>query len=588
MSILEWSNTHRFLAAHTTKEYGPYSSFRTPYVHGIMAACEIESGFSRIVVKKSTQLGITELGLNFIGRALSQGLGPTMIVLPKKVHARSFSRKRVSPMIDLSPDLQSKILSLHENDKDNSLTEKRFLKSSLFVAGCNKDDLRSDPIKYVVFEEVSNFPKELEDQGDPVDIAWNRTKSFIGDRKGLFISTPTNKKNCRITKEWEESNKSYFHVPCPNCNHMQRLIWEQIKFDVSQPKDARYECINCQYLIPHDYKTQMLSKGEWIVTVPEQTDTAGFHLSALYAAVGLGDSWGDLAEKHLKIGEDFLKKKDFLNNYLGEAFEIAEDQIEWETLYERREHWDQRFLPDDVRYITMGVDVQKSYLAYEIVGWTRGMRSYSLEYSSIDGDTAEDQVWDDLLLVINRVFKHSSGTAIRIAKTGIDTGFRPAYVYKFLRRANSMNVHAIDGRDGDVDYYVGSPVQVDVENDGSRTRYGLKVHPIGTHVIKSELFGWLRLRPNEDGTYPSGYLHFPNTHSAEYFKELTAEEIAIEQKRNGADKLVFRKVRKRNEALDCRCYARGMAFLLGLDQMTDAEWHSRNQIFIAKEESNVD
>ncbi|HYX35736.1 MAG TPA: terminase gpA endonuclease subunit, partial [Oligoflexus sp.] len=140
------------------------------------------------------------------------------------------------------------------------------------------------------------------------------------------------------------------------------------------------------------------------------------------------------------------------------------------------------------------------------------------------------------------------------------------------------------GRDGDSDFYVGTPSQIDVENDGRRTKYGLKVHPVGTHVIKSELFGWLRLHPNSDGAYPPGYCHFPIGHSQEYFMELTAEEIDVETDSKGRDKLVFRKTRKRNEALDCRVYARAMAYMEGLDAMTETQWNVRDALFEGENE----
>lgn len=541
-----------------------------------MEACEFGSRFSRVVLMKSTQTGGSEGGLNFAGRNLAYGLGPGMIVLPKAKHARAFSRKRVSPLIDHS-DLKYKILSTNERDKDNSLMEKRFPNASLFIAGCSKDDLRSDPIRWIVFEEVSNFPKDVDGQGDPVDLAWNRTKTFIGSRKGLFISTPTIRGVCRITKEWENSNKSYYNVPCPHCKGMQALVWEQVTYDPKSPLDAKYKCIHCEALIDHSHKSWMLKHGEWLATVPEETETAGFHISALYSPVGLGDTWGGLAKMYEEIGDDLLKKKDFWNNYLGLPFEVVEEQVEWDTLYNRREYWDQEYLPEDVLYLTMGVDCQKNYLAYEIVGWTQGLRSYSIEYDTIEGDTATDEPWDLLLEVLARKFEHPYGSQIGISKTGIDTGFNSAYVYKFLRRVNSRHVHGVDGRDGEADYLVGSPSHVDKTVDGKRTFYGLKVWPVGTHVIKSELFGWFRLRPNSDGSYPAGYCHFPHTHSAEYFKELTAEEIDIETDRHDRDKLIFRKIRKRNEALDCRVYARAMAYLLGLDRMTPMQWEARRE-----------
>ena len=62
----------------------------------------------------------------------------------------------------------------------------------------------------------------------------------------------------------------------------------------------------------------------------------------------------------------------------------------------------------------------------------------------------------------------------------------------------------------------------------------------------------------EDQEFPPGYCHFPQ-YDPEYFKQLTAEQAVTRVKKNGFATIEWQKTRERNEALDCRVYARAAA-----------------------------
>jgi phage terminase large subunit GpA-like protein len=96
------------------------------------------------------------------------------------------------------------------------------------------------------------------------------------------------------------------------------------------------------------------------------------------------------------------------------------------------------------------------------------------------------------------------------------------------------------------------------EMAGSRIKRGVKVWPVATSLLKSELFGWLRLeRPTDESgdPFPAGYCHFPKYHD-EYFKQLTAEQLMSRTVR-GYRRTEWQKTRERNEALIAE-------FMLGL------------------------
>jgi phage terminase large subunit GpA-like protein len=115
---------------------------------------------------------------------------------------------------------------------------------------------------------------------------------------------------------------------------------------------------------------------------------------------------------------------------------------------------------------------------------------------------------------------------------------------------------------------VGTPSATAVRRNGQRLG-GVRIWPVGSSFLKGETSGWLRLeRPTlESGSgYPPGYVHLPD-HAAgeEVGRQLTAEQLVARRGRNGYRRLEWVKARERNEALDCRVYARAAAAALAMD-----------------------
>ena len=126
---------------------------------------------------------------------------------------------------------------------------------------------------------------------------------------------------------------------------------------------------------------------------------------------------------------------------------------------------------------------------------------------------------------------------------------------------------------------IGHPTIVDVNSRGKRIRRGMRIWTIGVSILKSQLYGWLRLRKPSDEEikkgkgYPQGYCHFP-MYPDEYCKQLTAEQV-VRKVLRGYTKLVWEKTRERNDSLDARIYSRAAALNLGLEQWTDEAWNNR-------------
>ncbi len=96
-------------------------------------------------------------------------------------------------------------------------------------------------------------------------------------------------------------------------------------------------------------------------------------------------------------------------------------------------------------------------------------------------------------------------------------------------------------------------------------------------IAKLELFNNLRKdRPADEEiaageSHPAGYVHLPKV-DAEYCKQLCSEQLVTTRNRRGYTVREWRKLRERNEALDCYVYARAAAAVVGLDRFKERHW----------------
>src|SRR5262249_39730874 len=160
-----------------------------------------------------------------------------------------------------------------------------------------------------------------------------------------------------------------------------------------------------------------------------------------------------------------------------------------------------------------------------------------------------DEPWKQLDEIIGKEFPRTSNpeSGLPVRLFAVDSGNWTQHVYNFVRKYSITKVIAIKGKDSHP-APIGTPSIVDVNFKGQKIKKGVRVWPVGTNMVKSELYSWLRLNKptNPDDPYPNGYCHFPK-HSEEYFKMLTAEQLVTKTVKF---KRVYewQKLRERNEA----------------------------------------
>jgi len=577
ITVSEWADKYRFLSSVSASEPGRFRTDRVPYIREIADNLSKQSDVWKVIVMKGAQLGLTELGNNWIGSIMDINPGPTIMVMPTEDAVKKNSRTRITPMINATPSLKSKIKAAGSKDANNTITNKEFDGGVLIMIGANSPvGLSSTPAGNIFLDECDRYPHSAGGEGSPLDLAEARASTF-SNKKIFLISTPTNEGESIIEAEFLEGDQRYFNVPCVHCGEKFVLKFEYLTYDESDPETTRMACPECGGLHEEKHKTFMLLNGEWIPTTkPTDPLIRSYHISSLYSPAGWL-SWVQVVRKFLKIKGDVNKEKTFQNTVLGNSYKIKSDAPDSENLYNRREEYPIGTIPEGVYFLTMGVDVQGDRIEGEVVGWGRGRESWSIEYFVFVGDTSKPEVWE---LLSNQITKqYECGyNMMSINLTCVDAGYKTSTVYDFVSKFSYSKVIPIMGRDSVKDVMVSPPRAYNVSKAGKKIE-GRKIWYLGTGLLKSELYGFLKLKPTEiEGkngmfeVYPEGYCHFPQ-YDRYYFKMLTAEQQEqVINKKGFAEYQWTKKSGARNEALDVRNYARAAAYIIGIDRFKTDTW----------------
>jgi phage terminase large subunit GpA-like protein len=345
---------------------------------------------------------------------------------------------------------------------------------------------------------------------------------------------------------------------------MQELKFEQFRWEKGKPYTVKYECVHCNELIEERYKTKMLADGEFIPDAPQNKSPykIGFHVASFYSPIGWM-SWSDIITDYEDCQNDIPKTITFTNTILGETYKQKGDVPEWNNLYNRRETYEINKPNKDVAFLTCGVDVQKDRLELHIIGWCKNKISYSIDYRTLVGETSNIKVWDELAKVVNETWIRDDGIEMPLKLMAVDSGYNTSFVYDFCRRFDTTRVIPIKGQDKQ-SIVIAPPRQVDTTSGGKKIGK-IKVWNVGVSVIKSEIYGWLKLEIGENDEVPNGYMHFPQ-YNPEFFRGLTAEQLTFTT-RKGYRKYEWIKKYHENEPLDTTVYARAAAAVIGLDRM---------------------
>lgn len=571
LKLSEWADENFYLSAESAAQAGRWTTI--PYQKGIMDAIT-DPRVERVSLMKSARVGATKMMDATVGYYMHQDPCPIMVVQPTIEDAEGYSKEEIAPMLRDCRVLAEIVPEARAKNSNNTLLHKKFPGGVLSMVGANSArGFRRVSRKVLLCDEIDGYPASAGTEGDPLSLAIRRTETYW-DRKICVASTPGIAGRSRIAEMFEAGDQRRYYVPCPQCGHMDFLVFRQgeaghfMQWPKDKPEEAHFVCSANGCVIEHQHKRQMIERGEWRAKQPF-TGHASFHLWAAYS-YSANATWGDLACEFVAANRAGAEKlKTFVNTALGETWQERGDAPEHEKIYSRREKYPIGTVPEGAVFLTAGVDVQRDRLVCEVVGWGESRQSWSIDAVVLPGDTSAEVVWARLDELLDATWPGKDGVLFSIRMLAIDSGFNTQTVYNWARRHPMSRVIACKGS-ATANVLIGSPSVVDVTVRGKKLARGYKVWSTGVSVAKAEFYGWLRQEPpslENGGEWPHGYCHFPE-YGEDYFRQITAEQLVPIVKRSGHTSFEWQLIGGReNHFLDARILARAAASLMGLDRL---------------------
>lgn len=503
----------------------------------------------RITLMWGAQVGKTMLMLCGQGYRIAQDATSQMMMQPSQGDLQTWLETKFNPLVDANDALKAKMAKPRGRDGVNNQLMKSYPGGFIMFSWAGSPrTMRGRSAPFIVCDEVDGYVRTSE--GHPVSLLWKRAATFRDRRKLLESSTPTVKGASYIEDSFLAGDRRYYHVPCPHCGELQRLVWSRVEWSKdedgrSMPETAGYVCECCGVKWTDSERVWAIRRAEaqgggWVAERPFHGH-ASYHLSELYSCM---TTLADIVQSFLdaKAVNDL---QTFVNTSLAETWEEEGDSVDAATLIARAVEFPSA-VPGGVGVLTAGIDMQEDRLEVEIVGWGLGEESWSIDYRVLWGSPLEADVWQDLDDLLAETWTHESGAQLGISAACLDTGGSTTQAaYDYVKRRRSSRLFAIKGMGGWDRPIVAAP---------SRKRSGYRARKIDLFTVGVDEAKLVVMRRFQLAAEGPGYCHVPKSRPAEWFAQATAETLRRRYVK-GFPVLEWHKTRDRNEALDCRVYA---------------------------------
>jgi len=574
LSVSDWADEHRVLDPLFSSEPGPWRTSRVPHAREWM-----DSGTTRWVrrctVMAGTQIGKSEAGNNLIGYFVHQDPRPVMLVVPRKVDARMALERRIKPMVRASPALQAEATERHADIRQGEIVFRRsvvYLRSAQSPA-----DLASVPVGCVIGDETEKWPRWSGTEASPLELVIERTRTFY-DHLIVLASTP-HLPSGLIAREFADGDQRRYHVPCPHCGAWILFEWANVKWDherygtakaMRAARAAWYACQWCGERITDSHKLAMVQRGVW---VPAGRDVAAWiggegaedrteHRSySIWAAYSPWVTWWRIAAQYLRSKDEPSRAMNFTNSWLAETWEerveaMSDDAIA-ACVDARRKSFE---VPDAVVVLSAAVDVQKDYMAWQIVGWGTDEESWVIA-------CGRARSWQEVADVLLR--NTYGPKQLPVTKVLVDSRFRRDEVIDFCR-VHHPTTRMIAGveRAGPVPF---STVKLDRHpGTGAVLPVSMTVWTVNVGLFKDTVASRLWRAIGQPNTR-AGRIHLPADLPAEVLAQFVSEHKVVERSGNvERARWVLRPGHKRNEAWDLLVYNAAAARMLRVDTLRSA------------------
>lgn len=310
-----------------------------------------------IIVKKSSQAGVSEWLVSYAIHTCDQRNGNVLYVFPNEGVVSDFSTARLGPAIEASEYLNNIVIDgsgIGGLYGSNRITLKRIRDRFLYFRGSkvqqdgSAPQLKSIDADVLILDEVDEL-----DQRAPAIARKRLGHAREGLGNILWVSTPTFP-GYGIDAEYQESDQRQWLIPCPHCGERQPLTidgivleWDDngrpLAWNGQKEKRAWIACEHC------GKELDRLADGEWIAQQPDH-ERAGFHLTKLFSP---HNNLLDIVKAFDTVDE--TKRREAFNQDLGITYTPRGGNISTEDLDACRRDYGHG--PDHFKTCYMGIDV---------------------------------------------------------------------------------------------------------------------------------------------------------------------------------------------------------------------------------------
>lgn len=570
VDYLKWAEDNIVFSELESPDYpGPYNRRLFRYFDEVLRALSPDDMCRIVTLSKSAQIGGTVIANIFTGGSMDMDPSWFLYVHPTENNAERWSKMKLAPMLRNTTALNHAFQGSNR-DATNSLLYKERTdgRGAIQISGANSAaSLSQVTMKRQVQDDLAKY--ETNTAGDPEKQADSRSRG-VEDAKIFKISTPLVMPGCRITKSFEEGSREYPYVPCPHCDHMQVLEWENMlaNLDEDHPEKAHFTCIECGCEIEEYQFQKMRDRLEWRAENPAQKR---FHRSFyVWSAYSPLQSWERIAREWIGAKGDPASEQTFLNDTVGKAYVTAGEAPAWEILRDRgiKSHYARGRIPAGALILTCGVDCQVDRVEWQIVGWGRNGR-FVVEYGVIPSHISEDKAKDALDGLLKQTWTNEFGRKIAIDKLAIDGNAYTEDVWGWAKRHPVARVVMMRG--GNID---AAPLIQRVKRErhprtGKVLNYSKRFYNVNVSVLKMALYR----NAGKSDPMERGFVAFPTGFEDEYYHQMTAERRVPKKRKDGfVDYKWEKEPGQANEALDTMNQAEAAAILYGIRGLPDSLW----------------
>lgn len=441
--ILAWLETNVRFSGKTSAVTGYWNHASFPYSKEPLEALA-DPAVREVVANWATQLGKTSLLNGFVSWTASQDPQPILLAFPDENSAKEHRETKLIPFLEQVEDLAPRVPPKAKRKK----TSVDLGESIIYYAWSGaRWTVSGRSAATVLITEVNLHTRAKSGEGDPVEMARDRTKAFPTS-KVYVEGKPTVEGDCRVTAAYDQTDRRTYHVPCPHCGEFQPLEFgsKESAHGLKWEKDANgdpldtsvhYVCRACKGRIDEGHKTLMLLRGVWspdgqtvakdgaLVGSPKRDGRRrGYHLSSLYSPLV---SWAEFVRRWLAAKRESVEAlKAFVQSWLAEPWKQKAVRVGEDDLARHKAGYKMGELPAPALAIICTVDVQEAGYWYVVRAWGYRGSSWLVWYGY---RLRRKNDLDGLAEILAQPVRGPSGEDYRINTCWIDAAYDTSTVY---------------------------------------------------------------------------------------------------------------------------------------------------------------